>query len=121
VGRLRKEMDRPTLVFRRSVKPEVKANGEEIFRPWMADMMKAMRADTPEQAKKGFSAAGAPGIGDPQDARLAGLRKQVKVWRAMATMEMAKNPEAAEIAGEVRKRTEAALRNPSNYERETMW
>lgn len=121
IGRLRKELTKPTQVFGRAVPVNVRANGEAIFAPWMAEMMKAMRVDTAEQAAKGFAAAKAPEIGDPQDARVAGLRLKVKVVRSMATMEMARNPAAAEIAREIRKRIEAALRNPSNYERETQW
>jgi hypothetical protein len=124
IGRLRKEMDKPALVFQRPVKPDVRANGEEIFKPWMAEMLKAFRIDTPQQVAKGWAAAKAPSIGDPQDARVAELRKQVKMWRSMATMEMARNPApgAIEIAKEVRKRTEESLRGGAgHHERVTVW
>ncbi len=83
--------------------------------------MKAMRVDTPEQAKKGFAAAKAPQIDDPQDARVAGLRLKMKIVRSMAGLEMARNPSAGGMAKEIRNRIEAALRHPTNYERETVW
>ena len=121
IGRLRNTLKEPTQVFQKKVNYDVRANGEQIFKPWMDEMMKAMRIDTPEQARKGFAAARAPEIGDPQDARVAGLRRKMKIVRSMATMEMTRNPGAVEIAKEIRKRIEQALRNPSNYERETQW
>jgi hypothetical protein len=121
IGRLRAELKKPTRVFQTSAACDAKADGEAVFAPWMAEMMKAMRVDTPEQAARGFAAARAPQIGDPQDARVSGLRNKMKVVRSLATMEMARNPAAAEIAKEVRSRIEAALRNASNYERDTQW
>jgi hypothetical protein len=121
IGRLRTELRKPTQVFNKTMAVDVKANGEAVFAPWMAEMMKAMRVDTPEQAARGWAAAHAPEIGDPQDARVAGLRLKMKVVRSMATMEMARNPAAAEIGREVRKRIEGALRRATNYERETEW
>lgn len=121
IGRLRAELKKPTRVFQKMVAYDVRANGEAIFKPWMDEMMKAMRIDTPEQGARGFSAEKAPQIGDPQDARVAGLRTKMKVVRSMATMEMTRNPGAVEIAKEIRQRIENALRNPSNYERETQW
>ncbi len=59
--------------------------------------------------------------GDPGDRRLRNLRRKVMVIRAMATMEMARNPAMGEIAKEIRKRTEAVLRNPHSYEKVTVW
>jgi hypothetical protein len=121
VGQLRDELKRPSPVFRTTVAWDVRATGEQIFAPWMAEMMKAMRVDTWEQGAKGFDAAKAPSIGDPQDARVAALRLKMKIVRSSATMEMARNPAAAEICKEIRTRIEKALRNATNYERETQW
>jgi hypothetical protein len=95
----------------------------------VAEFYKALKLDTPEQNRKAGSGFGlisggiAQGIGDPQDARLQSLRQHVRVWRSMATLEMAKNPGpgAAEIAKEVRKRTEATLRNAPSHESVTVW
>ena len=121
INRLRDALNKPTPYYRTSVPPDQRANGAERFTPWMAEMMKAMREDTPEQARKGFAAAAAPSIGNAQDAILASYRRKVKGWRSLATMEMTRNPKAAAIAKVIRERTEKALRNPSNYERETVW
>ena len=121
IVKLKKEMGKPAPVFKKLVMPDVRAKGAAVFQPWMDELMKAMRVDTPDQAEKGFAAAHAPDIGNSADARVAALRRQVKQWRAIATMEMAKNPKVATIAKEIRKRTEAALRNPSSYERPTVW
>jgi len=79
--------------------------------------------DTPECATAALGAVPAipQSIGDPQDLRVAQLRVRTKQLRTMAMMEMAVNPSAGEIAREIRKRTEEALRNPSGYERPVTW
>jgi hypothetical protein len=128
IGRMRKEMDKPVRVFSNYGKIDDRANGEERVKPMVAEYYKALKLDTPEQVRKaqrGLSANGGipGGIGDPQDARLQALRQHVRLWRAMATQEMAKNPGpgSAEIAKEVRKQTEATLRNPAGHEKGYTW
>jgi hypothetical protein len=54
--------------------------------------------------------------GQWQDATLARCRQTVKVLRQMATVEMAVNPKAADIAKELRERTHRALRSPLGHE-----
>ena len=56
------------------------------------------------------------GIGGNQDQLVAECRSAVKVLRQRAAMVMAKDPQMAKIAGEVRNRTRDILRNPVNYE-----
>jgi hypothetical protein len=41
--------------------------------------------------------------------------------RAMATMEIARNPDSGEAPKKIRAMAEAALRNPHSYERVTVW
>ena len=121
INKLRNEMNKPIPYYETTEPPDWRAKGEATFEPWMAEMIKATLIDTPDQAREGFAAAGAPSIGNKQDAILASCRRRVKSWRSMATMEMTRNPKVADIAKEIRSRTEKALRNPSNYERETVW
>jgi hypothetical protein len=100
-----------------------KLDNEKRAMKYAEDFYKALRVDTPAQMKKGLAGVrNIPhNIGDPGDRRLRNLRRKVKVLRAMATMEMAMNPGAAGIAAEIRKRSEAALRNPHSYEKVTVW
>ena len=100
-----------------------RADGAKRAVPILAKVYKAFDVDTPEIVQTGIAVIpGVPqGIGDPQDARVAELRKKVRVLRGLATVEMAKNPAAAEVAREVRKRTEAVLRNPVGYEKVVTW
>ena len=121
ITRFRKMLNKPIPYYRTSVPASQRAIGEKVFKPWMDEMMKAMRTDTPQQAAKGMKASNAPGIGNKQDAILASYRRCVKGWRSMASMEMTKNPKASSIAKKIRDRTEKALRNPSNYERQDVW
>lgn len=51
-----------------------------------------------------------------QDNVVARCRNSVKILRQMATIEMAINPKSAEVAKEIRKRTQQALRNPLGHE-----
>jgi hypothetical protein len=55
-------------------------------------------------------------IGGPQDGLVASLRMIVKVLRQRSGIAMAENPELKEIAAEIRRRTQAILRNPTAYE-----
>jgi len=126
IGRLKKEMDKPVQVYSSRVPPDVRANGATVVKPMVADFYMVLKIDTPDQLKKAEKGLGEgiPGkIGDPNDTRLRQLHRAVMVWRSMATMEMARNPGpgAVEIAKEVRKRTEATLRNPVGHEQVTVW
>ncbi len=109
-------------------RPKILANTEKLDNEQRAmkyaeDFYRTLDVDTPAQMMKGLGGVrNIPNvIGDPGDRRLRNLRRKVKVLRAMATMEMAMNPGAAEIAAEIRKRSEAALRNPHSYEKVTVW
>ena len=55
-------------------------------------------------------------IGGNQDELVGECRMAVKVLRQRAALAMALNPDAAEIAKEVRRRTQEILRNPASYE-----
>jgi hypothetical protein len=55
-------------------------------------------------------------IGGQQDAIVARCRNPVKMLRQMATIEMAVNPKSGELCKEMRKRTQAILRNPLGHE-----
>ena len=103
--------------------PIRKADGAKRAEPLLAKVYKALEVDTPECATAALGAVPAipQSIGDPQDLRVAQLRVRTKQLRTMAMMEMAVNPSAGEIAREIRKRTEEALRNPSGYERPVTW
>jgi hypothetical protein len=61
-------------------------------------------------------AAQIAGIGLGQDNRVAQCRLAVKEMRRAATIEATVNPAAAEMAKEIRKRTQAILRNPLGHE-----
>ena len=68
-------MNRPTRVFSRFQQIDVRANGDEVAKPMLAEMFKVLKIDTPQQAAKAFGAEGvAHKIGDPQDERLRRLR-----------------------------------------------
>ena len=124
IGRLRVMAKKEMFMYGgRFQSPLKRADGAKRADPLLADVYKALEVDTPERAYKALGAIpGIPqGIGDPQDLRVAQLRRRAKEIRAMATMEMATNPAAGEIAKEVRKRTEAVLRNPAGYERPITW
>lgn len=55
-------------------------------------------------------------IGGNQDTLVAECRMIVRLLRQRGAMAGATDPRLAEIAGEIRKRTQAILRNPVNYE-----
>src|SRR5262249_32855959 len=55
-------------------------------------------------------------IGDNQDELSGECRWVVKALRQKAGILMATNPRAAAVAGEIRARTQEALRNPANHE-----
>jgi hypothetical protein len=103
--------------------PIKKADGAKRAEPLLAKVYRALEVDTPEQVRAAFRSVGAipQSIGDPQDLRVAQLRRRTKELRAMAGLEMAVNPAAAETAKTIRKWTEEALRNPSGYERPITW
>jgi hypothetical protein len=122
-GRLRTQVKKDIRIFSNYASALTRADGAKRAVPILAKVYKALDLDTPEVVQAGVAAPPgvARGIGDPQDTRVNMLRMKAQVLRAMATMEMAKNPAAAEIAREVRKRTEEALRNPVGYEKATAW
>lgn len=109
-------------------RPRIYANTEKSDNvpratKYIENFYKAVLIDTPDQFKKGIRGAGAipHEIGDPGDRRLRNLRRKVRMIRSMATLEMAMNPSAGEIAKEIRKRTETVLRNPHSYEQPVVW
>ena len=55
-------------------------------------------------------------IGDNQDELSAECRWVVKTLRQKAAIMLAANPKLTEVAGEIRARTQEALRNPANHE-----
>lgn len=55
-------------------------------------------------------------IGGAQDGLVASCRMIVKTLRQRSGLAMTENPEVKEIATEIRKRTQAILRNPTPYE-----
>jgi hypothetical protein len=55
-------------------------------------------------------------IGGNQDELVGECRMAVKVLRQRAALTMAVNPAAAEVAKEIRRRTQEILRNPASYE-----
>jgi hypothetical protein len=80
-----------------------------------AQLRPAITADLPKASAEGVT-EGIMNIGLGQDNAVARCRNTVKILRQMATIEMAVNPKSAEVAREVRKRTQAALRNPLGHE-----
>ena len=55
-------------------------------------------------------------VGGNQDELVGECRMAVKILRQRAGLAMSADPRTAEIAQEIRRRTQAALRNPSTYE-----
>jgi hypothetical protein len=55
-------------------------------------------------------------VGGNQDELVGECRQAVKILRQRAGLAMAIDPRTAEIAKEIRRRTQAALRNASSYE-----
>jgi hypothetical protein len=55
-------------------------------------------------------------IGDNQDELSAECRWAVKTLRQRAAILLASEPKLAEVAAEIRTRTQEALRNPANHE-----
>jgi hypothetical protein len=55
-------------------------------------------------------------VGGNQDELVGECRNAVKVLRQRAGLAMATNPRAAEVAREIRDRTQKALRNATSYE-----
>jgi len=60
--------------------------------------------------------AGFVAIGGPQDELVGECRLAVKILRQKAALAMAVDPRTAPVAKELRRRTQAALRNPTSYE-----
>jgi hypothetical protein len=122
IARIKAEWSKPVWQYGEQLPNTKKCENEKIAIGYLTEFNKALRLDTVEQAMKGMCVGAIPHeLGDPGDRRLRNIRRKTAVIRAMATMEMAMNPAAGEIAKEIRKRTEAALRNPHNYERVTVW
>jgi hypothetical protein len=55
-------------------------------------------------------------VGGNQDELVGECRMAVRILRQRAGLSLATNPRAAEIAREIRSRTQAVLRNPASYE-----
>jgi len=55
-------------------------------------------------------------VGGNQDELVGECRMAVKILRQQAGLAMARDPRTAEIAGEIRRRTQEVLRNPASYE-----
>ena len=55
-------------------------------------------------------------VGGNQDELVGECRSAVKILRQRAGLAMATNPAAAEIAKEIRDRTQKVLRNATSYE-----
>ncbi len=55
-------------------------------------------------------------VGGNQDELVGECRNAVKILRQRAALALATDPRAAEVAREVRDRTQKALRNPTSYE-----
>lgn len=123
IAKMRAEWATPVWQYPPVYPNHEKSTNEQIALADLAEFFKWLQIDTPEQMARGRTGAGRiPGrVGDPGDRRLRNLRRKIMVLRSIASMEMAMNPAAAEIAKEVRQRTEAALRNPAHYERVTVW
>jgi hypothetical protein len=94
---------------------EKKANGAEPVKKLVEQLRPAITQDALKVNCHQIAAAIA-GIGLGQDNAVAKCRLSVKVLRQLATIEMAINPKNAAIANEVRKRTQAVLRNPLGHE-----
>lgn len=82
----------------------------------MADQIKSeIMADVSKVDAGGLS-EGIAGVGLGGDNMVARCRQTVKVLRQMATIEMAINPDAADVAKEMRKRTQQILRGALGHE-----
>jgi hypothetical protein len=122
IGKVKAEWARPVWQYGKPYANTEKCNNEAIALPLVEEFNKATRIDTPEQAMKARGAAQLPNlVGDPGDRRLANLRRKVMLIRAMATMEIARNPAVSETAKKIRAMADEALRNPHSYERVTVW
>jgi len=89
----------------------------------VAKLVEQIRAevvsDTPRpniRTLTGEESNGLVAHGGWQDGVVARCRNSVKIIRQMATIEMAVNPKSAEVAREVRKRTQQALRGALGHE-----
>jgi hypothetical protein len=122
IGKVRAEWAKPVWQYGKPYPNTVKCANEQVAMPLVREFDKALRIDTPDQAMKARGASALPGeVGDPGDRRLANLRRKVMLIRAMATMEIARNPDSGEAPKKIRAMAEAALRNPHSYERVTVW
>ena len=91
--------------------PEDAANLVEEFRTTLLDYE---GDDALEKCKK--IAGGFVGIGGDQDELVGECRVAVKILRQKAALAMAVDPRTAVVAREIRRRTQAMLRNPTGYE-----
>ncbi|MBA4388299.1 MAG: hypothetical protein C0404_09985 [Verrucomicrobia bacterium] len=92
-----------------------KANGIDPVSKMVAQIKPEIMGDV-RRIDVGGTAAGIAGVGLGQDNAVAQCRQKVKILRQMATIEMALNPKSADVAKEMRKRTQQILRSPFGHE-----
>ena len=91
--------------------PERAVQLVEEFRTTLADYEGDDALDKCKKITAGFVE-----IGGAQDELVGECRAAVKVLRQKAALAMAVDPRTAAVAGEIRSRTQAMLRNPTGYE-----
>ena len=122
IGRLRTQLTNKMQINSRFQDAMQRATGVDHAIPLLAEMENAIQMDIPTQAKKANDiGSGIKHIGDPQDSRIRADRSMAMNIRAIASIEMAMNPASAEIAKEVRKRTEQVIRGGAQHEKATKW
>ena len=122
IGRMRTQLTQEVRVFNRRFDPLTEADGRERAVPLLEEREKAIRVDLPDYAAKAVNIGpGIKHIGDPQDTWVQKERMNAVLIRTMASMEMAMNPEAAELAKKVREMTEKVLRGGAAHEKPVTW
>lgn len=98
---------------------ETKVDSSEPVAKLCAQIKAEAISDMPRRDMESLTAEGYGGIadyGEAQDQKVARCNIMTRMLRQMATIETAMNPKAAELAKEIRKRTEQMLRSPLSHE-----
>ena len=101
-------------VERRKDKIQTPERAAQLVQEFRTTLVDYEGDDALEKCKK--ITAGFVAIGGDQDELVGECRLAVKILRQKAALAMAADPRTAAVAKEIRRRTQAALRNPTSYE-----
>jgi hypothetical protein len=101
-------------VERRKDKIQTPDRAAQLVQEFRTTLVDYEGDDALEKCKK--ITAGFVAIGGDQDELVGECRLAVKILRQKAALAMAADPRTAVVAKEIRRRTQAALRNPTSYE-----